>query len=150
MAASHDKMHEIVLTGCALAQTGTIILKETIFLTIDKDDTVQYEWPAGTVRLFLLRLPGRTTNHTHAHTSLMSEAKHARQPLLRRQRISSVFNRTGASSRQWGFTVVHIDCGNTNTKGIDTTAYADVLPLHNYIYSFARQSLCQFLNVSVS
>jgi hypothetical protein len=73
---------------------------------------------AGTDRLVLLRSPAPTTTHTHTHTSRpCHEAPLARQPLLRRQRISSVFNRTGASSNQWTLTVVVIDGGNTNTKG---------------------------------
>ena len=55
----------------------------------------------------------------HRHTPRRCpKAPHVRQQLRRRQHIFSVFNRTGASSNQWVFAVVNIDCGITDTKTI--------------------------------
>ncbi len=51
-----------------------------------------------------------------------------RRVVLRRQHISSVFNRTGVSSNQWVFSVVHIDWGNTDTK---ETTLSRILRLWN-------------------
>ena len=55
--------------------------------------------------------------HTHTHTPRRChQPQHTRHQLLRRQRISSVSYRTGASSTRCLWVVFHIDCGITDTK----------------------------------
>jgi hypothetical protein len=72
---------------------------------------VQSEWVVGTT----CRVRAGPLCHTHTPPR-WHKPQHTREHLLRRQRISSVFPRTGVTSTQWFFVVVHVDCDNTDTK----------------------------------
>jgi hypothetical protein len=71
----HDEIPETVPT----CHTGTINLKESIYLTMDKDDTVKYEWddpPESWSWQTESATFSRAHHHTHTHTHLVDVINH--------------------------------------------------------------------------
>jgi hypothetical protein len=92
-----------------------------VFVHMVEDDTVLYQWrdpPDSWNWQTSFATFSRPHHYTHTHTPRPRHgAPLAPQPLLRRQRVSSVFSRTGPSGHQRSLPVVLTDGGNTNTKG---------------------------------